>query len=466
MRAPKSEFVVSTEEECLTAVEGTDDRRTVSRATRRFLDVLRGLAPSVMCTSGGVFNPYGRVYRDTGGHVELAAIESACPYFLAEVTHRQHELVRRAVTIMAGEGCVFVLANNNHSGLLESGTGVWGAHENYLVSEHPKTFADRILPFLVSRVYGGAGGIDARGTYLAAVRPQFMELSVGGSTTERRAIHSTSREEHHMGGRDGSFRYHLILGDGHRSRFNLALQFGATALALKAVLFDTQLQRELERYHEPLFGNSWVKTIRELHVLARPGEEPRVHPFALELQRLYLAGARRYAESLGDDTPRWIPRLLVDWEQTLGAFELCDRGWLAARLDAFAKYEICSELLAATGCHWGELPGRKEVCYELALLQQNYHEFCNPQSVFSRAEDAGLLQHVVGESVTPGAEDEPYVPETPTRAQARARFIVENAGSPLVMDWSRVHDLPRRSRRLLSEPFARNYDPWTPSRVF
>ncbi len=201
-----------------------------------------------------------------------------------------------------------------------------------------------------------------------------------------------------------------------------------------------------------------MKTIRELSLLARPGEAPRVHPLVIELQRIYLAGARRYAESLGRNAPSWIPRLLADWARTLDALECGDRAWLSARLDAFAKYELYSAFLAEAGCDWKKLRRKPSLFYELALLDQRYHEFCNPDSVFDRLVAAELLDHRIGDIVAPGEEPEPYIPETSTRARARALFIRENAGrEQLVMDWSWVLDKGRRRR--LSDPFAEAYSP-------
>ncbi len=207
-------------------------------------------------------------------------------------------LATRAVEQLAAEGTKLILANNNHSGLLGDGCPVWGDHENYLVEQHPQTFAEQILPFLVTRLYHGAGGVHyPTGNFLAAVRPICMELATGGGTTEMRAIHSTAREEHHMGARPKHFRYHQILGDGHRSHFNLALQFGATALAIKAILFDSKLRSELQRLRKE-FGKSWVATLQQLNVLAAPGQPLGIHPLVLTTQRLYLEAARRYADTL------------------------------------------------------------------------------------------------------------------------------------------------------------------------
>ena len=66
-----------------------------------------------------------------------------------------------------------------------------------------------------------------------------------------------------------------------------------------------------------------------------------------------------------------------------------DRVWLSRHLDAFAKYEFYSAVLADAGTSFGELRRRPDLFHELALLDQSYHEFCNPASVFSQLENAG-----------------------------------------------------------------------------
>jgi len=84
-----------------------------------------------------------------------------------------------------------------------------------------------------------------------------------------------------------------------------------------------------------------------------------------------------------------------------------------------------------------------------------------PGSVFSRLEEAGVLEHRVGPAVAPGAEAEPSVPETATHATARARFIREHAASKeLQVGWSWVQDTSSGKVRKLQDPFAKDYGPW------
>lgn len=456
--AVNSDFLMSTEEECLTATPDAPEQ--VDVAMHELLRAMSSLAPTLPGPAG-LFNVYGRAYIDCG-HIELAMPECHSPYVLALVAERQRRVVAAARDQLAKRGTRLLLANNNHSGLLHRGCPVWGAHENYLVERHPTEFTPLVLPFLVTRIYAGAGGVEyPTGAFLAAVRPTCMEEVTGGSTTQCRAIHSTCRDEHHQGAVPLRFRYHGILGDGHRSQFNQALQFGATALALKAILFDGRLPRDLAGIRG-LADGDWLGTLQRLNVLQAAGGELRVDPLIVQVQRIYLDAAQRFVERL-DAVPSWIPDLLRDWDATLRALAALDRPWLAARLDAFAKYEFYSSVLAGQGYTWRDLPQQPPRFAELALLDHSYHNFCDPESVFSLLERDGLLEHRVGPCIPPGEEVDPFVPECATRARARARFIKEHAGQDhLVVDWSRVWD--RREQRVatLEDPFAIEFSAWTP----
>ena len=94
-------------------------------------------------------------------------------------------------------------------------------------------------------------------------------------------------------------------------------------------------------------------------------------------------------------------------------------------------------------------------------MEQNYHEFANPDSIFYLLERQGALRHRVADAIAPGGEPEPYVPDTATRGRARARFIREHAGQrQIVVDWGTATDFQRNRCCRLPEPFAQNYGPW------
>ena len=442
----------------MTTVAGTDESEHVDKALQLFLEALARKAPT-LTGFDGLWNAYGRIYVDCGKHLELAALECDSPYFLALAVEAQNMLAAQALKDVEAKGISLRLANNNHSGLLCSKADTWGAHENYEVSVNPEKFGERILPFLVTRgAYAGAGGVRfPSAEFLAAVRPEFMRQDSGGGTTQNRAIHSTCRKEHHMGPKPSSFRYHLILGDGHRSQFNLALMVGATALALRVVEDVPDLERRLASVGSIRGEESWVDVLNRFNVLAAPGEAPRVDPQVIAIQRVYLEAAQEWHAGQ-TDAPEWMARLLGDWEQTLARLESMDLLWLSRRLDAFTKYTLFSHALTGSGRTWHDLVDSTQAQSELALMDHSYHTFCDPGSNFALLESRGLLEHRVGDPIVPGKEAEPFVPDTRTRARARARFIAEHAGNEQVfMDWAVACDMNDGRRWHLTEPFAEAY---------
>src|SRR5262249_52767643 len=162
---------------------------------------------------------------------------------------------------------------------LEPQAPTWGAHENYLVGVPPGQLADRVLPFLVTRVFAGAGGIWApTGEFLAGTRLTALTTDRGGDTTSRRAIFSTVRVERLVADRSEHYRCQLILGDGLRSHLSQALHLGTTALVLRAVEARPQAVIPLPRRPGMDQGRSWLAALQSFNRLARPGEAPLVHP--------------------------------------------------------------------------------------------------------------------------------------------------------------------------------------------
>jgi len=363
---PTGEFVMGIENECLTAVAGTPALDARGKALASFFESLHGLAPSLPGPGGsGLFNGYGRVYLDLNAHLELASAECDSPLLLASLVERQQQLVEIAVEAAARHAPRLILANNNHDGLLRACAPTWGSHESYWVERHPSSLADAILPFLVTRIYAGSGGVVwPTGEFVAGVRPLFMTLDVGGGTTGQRAIHSTARNEPLMGSQPGGYRYHLLVGDGHRSQFSLALQLGTTALALRAIAFDPSLVEKIPGLEEPGRCAFWLSALRKFQRLAWPGQSPRVSPVAIRIQRIYLEGARRYTAAT-PSTPGWVHWALHAWESTLEAFEWNDQAWLSARLDPWIKYQLYSSFLCSRGHSWHDLPGHADLFPEL-----------------------------------------------------------------------------------------------------
>ncbi|MCA9032084.1 MAG: proteasome accessory factor PafA2 family protein, partial [Planctomycetaceae bacterium] len=413
------------------------------------------LAPSLP-GAAGFFNPYGRVYLD-GAHLELAAAECASPFALVNVIAAQQDLAAQAVRRLRKRGREVLLANCNHSGLLTDSAPTWGSHGNYLVSEHPMQLAERLLPFLVTRVYAGAGGLAwPSGEYVAGVRLRFLKAETGGDTMQQRAIHSTARDEPltTQPQRYG-WRYHTVLGDGLRSHFSQLLRFGVTALVLQAI---TQFPQALKSLPVPRGAEwqpgFWLHTLAYFNRLAITSEGLKAEPLAVEVQRVYLELVDRFLNA-DSNPPLWTRQVVTVWESTLDALERQDHAWLAARLDPWIKFDLFSEYLMTHGSDWECVRSNHDLAYGLALLNQDYHDFTSPSSPFSEREQAGRLCHEVMTVTPPGSEPEPYVPDCGTRANARARFLSQHPHERhLTADWTQVTGIGGQVLLNLDDPFA------------
>ncbi|MFO0819506.1 MAG: proteasome accessory factor PafA2 family protein [Pirellulales bacterium] len=140
---------------------------------------------------------------------------------------------------------------------------------------------------------------------------------------------------------------------------------------------------------------------------------------------------------------------------TLGALAAGDDDWLARRLDPWIKHRLFGAALSERGRGWQDLATNRTLYDELALLNQNYHEFANPRLSFVRLEAAGVIDHRVVERCPIGHEPEPFVPNLGTRAVARAIYLRANSGDEtLVMDWDSVRNRQGELQASFADPFA------------
>lgn len=394
----------------------------------------------------GSFTSYGRIYRD-GAHLELATAECASPFTLVACWER-----------LAQSVAVPGLANCNHSGLLCNQSPAWGAHGNYLSSVPPETLADRLLPFFATQqIVAGAGGVHwPSGQVLAGVRAHLLDQEQGGGTTSQRALFSTARREHLTAdpARFG-YRLHTIHCDGVRSHWSLLLQLGATALVLHALIAQPAALLTLPGNAQPLGRRSfWMQSLAVLNRLSREGDRLLPHPLACQIQRLYLQAADQFVKQT-PGLPAWPRQLLAIWDSTLSALERGDQEWLAQRLDPWIKFRLFGDFLAAHHADWDDLSRDERLASGLALLNQNYHEFTNPDSAFAQLEAAGELKHRVTPPCRLGDEPEPYVPDLGTRAVTRARFIKRHSGEPhWQVDWHEITNTRTGHIIRLDDPLA------------
>lgn len=446
-RTPK--FLMSTETECLTVVDGD---AVMTDVVAEFLGELSQLAPTLPGVQG-LFNGYGRVYLD-GHHLEFAAAECDSPLSLIHILNRQQSLARVALQRLQKRGIRLFLSSINYGGRLNADAPTWGAHGNFWVQEPPERLADRMIPFLVTRLFAGVGGVlFPSGDYVAGVRLTFLTQDRGGGTMQNRAIHSTARNEHlNPSPERYGYRYHTVLDDATCSPFGTLLRFGTTALVLAAVQDDPEIVEKLPGLRSHLGGRSfWLRACRELNLLAKPGEPLIANAVALRVQRHYLDAVRSQADRW-DDPPKWVFRVIIAWEETLVALEKNDHDWLSSRLDAWLKYDLYTALLAQHGANWRDVSQQCKLFDHLLLMDQNYHAINEEVSLFGLLASRGII----GQQVEPcDTELEPFVPELGTRGTDRARFIKKwQSSAVFIADWDTISNRNGTIKQLLSDPFG------------
>jgi hypothetical protein len=186
------------------------------------------------CHDPGLFLTNGsRLYRDAGGHPELAGPECQDPWTavrylragdrilveLAAATRRRYRSLTD-LQIMTG--------NVDYSGTLAT----WGSHESYAYRASPDTVRRALVPHLVSRViYTGAGGFNPFSyglEFTLSPRTHHLAQVVSCESTHARGIIHTREEALATGWR----RQHLICGESVRSDLAAWLRVGTTALVV------------------------------------------------------------------------------------------------------------------------------------------------------------------------------------------------------------------------------------------
>lgn len=245
--------------------------------------------------------------------------------------------------------------NSDHKG------NSYGCHENYLLSRslyedllyrRPQLVASQLLPFLVTRIIfcgaGKAGSEHGRppAGFQLSQRADFFEVLAGVQTTHRRPLFNTRDEAH----ADPSHyrRLHVIVGDANMAEVSTYLKVG-TMLILFRMMEDGFLKEDLT-LADPLLEFRSVS--RDIDFRGRltllNGEELS----AVEIQRRYLAAARRYLRKAGASEEE--RDLIARWAEALGAIE---KDWqqLASKLDWAIKRKLLERYLSAKGTTWAEV---------------------------------------------------------------------------------------------------------------
>lgn len=438
----------------------------------------------VQGNQGGVFLENGaRFYIDHGGHPELSSPECTNPWDVVRYVQAGHRICCELQQELESSDSelrelLFLRGNVDYSGSLST----WGCHESYLTQNVPLSFADQIVPHLVSRViYSGAGGFDPTSPgvrFVLSPRSLHLERVISGSSTEHRGIFHT-KDESLCG--HGFKRLHILCGDSLCSETSQWLMVATTALVVAMADAGTH-PGERVRLVTPLRALRTIVRDPSCKARVRLANGDRVT--AVAIQRHYLAEAEA---RVGEDfMPSWTKRVLPRWRETLDRLEQTPDE-LSTTLDWAIKLALFREHVQRRGMEWELLGPWTTVLTRVEKGQDADREKLTPtlrkkgyrlkdldrvralrdelfeidtrfgqlgdRGIFTRLDRAGVLEH----RLTTGGEIERAMryPPAGTRARLRGETIrkLGAANSRNRCGWEAFWDLDGMRSLELSHPF-------------
>jgi proteasome accessory factor A len=329
---------------------------------------------------------------------EIVAQDKAGERILAECAKRRNTHLPK--------GCEARLYKNNTDFIGHS----YGCHDNYLMRRDvPWDWLVRdVVPFLVTRqIFAGAGklGVEGEdsagqmGVYQIAQRSDFFSVLCSIDTMNRRPLVNTRDEPH--ADAEQYRRFHVIIGDANMCQWATALKIGTTALVLDLI----------ERGHAPRL--ELANPIETTKVLSRDQSLQWLIPLkdgrtisAIDVQRLYLAAARKHAEA--DEETTW---LLAEWEAVLD--DLAADYWRCRdRVDWVAKKFLLTTFRESEQLEWDD-PWLQSIDLE-------YHNVSLEHGLYYELMREGQMRRIVSEDDVRRAI---FQPPPTTRAFFRGRSV-------------------------------------------
>jgi len=196
-------------------------------ARRRLTHLPGAGSPGLFLENGG------RFYTDVGAHPEFATAEVDTPEELVRyLAAGDAEIADLAGELRAAgrpEQAPMLLKSN----ICYANPGVtWASHESFLHAGGSDGMPRQLIPFLVSRVMHGSGGLNplCPGIQLSlSPRVHLFTRTMGDSTTGNRPIYNGRNES--LSSR-GMSRLHVIVGDSTHSQLSQFIKVGSTALVV------------------------------------------------------------------------------------------------------------------------------------------------------------------------------------------------------------------------------------------
>lgn len=306
----------------------------------------------------------GRLYLDTGGHGEYAAPECTSPEQVALYDKAGEQLLTlaRAEVLRQHPDMALTVAKNNVTPGY-TGDATWGNHESHTCHVPPLEAAEKLIPFLVSRLpYAGSGCLSHCG-FEWSQRAAHIVNVISPDTTSGRAIFCTRVRNSNDYSSAGWWRAHLIVKDSQRLPLGIYLTFGATGLLFHLLNQGLPLPGKQLELADPVQALRQFSLDRELRTRVPLADGRRLT--ALEIQRKYLEACQHLLPRA--DLPEWALRVIDVWRETLEDLERDPRR-LADRLDTCLKLSLFERALSREGVAWRELHEALMVLAQLRKL--------------------------------------------------------------------------------------------------
>ncbi len=312
----------------------------------------------------------GLLYPDVG-HPEYATAECHSPLAVLQSLRAGEKILTEAAGQLDSgseyENVTLYRTNVDYSAI----STTWGCHESYLSRRSPASYAEQVLPHLVSRiVFTGSGGFNNRqpgAEFVLSPRVFHLSVPILSERSGSRAIFSL-RNEPLCGG--NYHRVHLVCGESNYSDLGNYLKIGTTALVLAmadaGIHFDpaeggvSSALQAMQRYtNDPGCRKS------------APNGEQRSYT-AVDIQRYYVDAAERHVDA--PFMPEWAEDVITTWRETLDGLE-SDPKLLAGSLDWPTKLAVYERYVREySELSWDSLPIWSDVVSQISRAMSNERE--------------------------------------------------------------------------------------------
>jgi proteasome accessory factor A len=299
---------------------------------------------------GGMFlENGGRLYQDVGAHPEFCTPEVDNPTDLVRYVLAGEAILRDLARALGKKLKAQVALFKSNVDYWQPGV-TWAHHESYLHQADVASLPRHIVPFLASRIYCGAGGLNPLCPgiqFSLSPRVHIFVTDVSNSTTYGRGIYNT-RDESLAGA--GYRRLHVICSDSLCSHTSMWLKVATTCLVTAMAEADLDPGGPVQ-LADPVKALHKFATDPSFRATARLTDGRRLT--AIQIQRHYQELAEAHAKH--DCMPSWAGEACRRWRAMLDELERGPAS-VARKLDWAIKYPIFLDHLRRRGIDPDTLP--------------------------------------------------------------------------------------------------------------